>query len=260
LKFFRKLLDKFETDAFEQSNSKDDDSDAIFSLTSASISIEEKLGLQFSGTAALCVKVINGTVFKNAIKDCIDLLNVSKNEFKFNFKIVTDAYNYLWVIINGENLMTHSETITNVAAAMSATGDILEENGFSGQILSAIFQFKLSGNTTDQEKIESPTPVDFENDQHKDFSFTAGVEEEQEEEEENSQRSVYRYNNSNSDKNKTNMYLIYNYKTNNFYPYIPIDSVNRDTSRELQIVSILKSLVSVENDFSKWFPIKDIPF
>jgi hypothetical protein len=258
LKFFRKLLDKFETDAFEQSNSKDDDSDAIFSLTSASISIEEKLGLQFSGTAALCVKVINGAVFKNAIKDCTDLLDVSKNEFKFNFKIVTDAYNYLWIIINGEKLMTHSETITNVAAAMSATGDILEENGFSGQILSAIFQFKLSGNTSDLEKIESSTPGDFENNQHKDFSLTAEGEEEQEEE--NTQRSGHRYNNSNSDKNKTNMYLIYNYKTNNFYPYIPIDSVNRDTSRELQIVSILKSLVSVENDFSKWFPIKDIPF
>jgi hypothetical protein len=258
LKFFRKLLDKFETDAFEQSNSKDDDSDAIFSLTSASISIEEKLGLQFSGTAALCVKVINGAVFKNAIKDCTDLLDVSKNEFKFNFKIVTDAYNYLWIIINGEKLMTHSETITNVAAAMSATGDILEENGFSGQILSAIFQFKLSGNTSDLEKIESSTPGDFENNQHKDFSLTAEGEEEQEEE--NTQRSGHRYNNSNSDKNKTNMYLIYNYKTNNFYPYIPIDSVNRDISRELQIVSILKSLVSVENDFSKWFPIKDIPF
>ena len=230
MKFFRKLLDKFETDAFEQSNSKDDDSDAIFSLTSASISIEEKLGLQFSGTAALCVKVINGAVFKNAIKDCTDLLDVSKNEFKFNFKIVTDAYNYLWIIINGEKLMTHSETITNVAVAMSATGDILEENGFSGQILSAIFQFKLSGNTSDLEKIESSSPGDFENNQHKDFSLTAEGEEEQEEE--NTQRSGHRYNNSNSDKNKTNMYLIYNYKTNNFYPYIPIDSVNRDTSRE----------------------------
>jgi hypothetical protein len=258
LKFFRKLLDRFETDAFEQSNSKDDDSDAIFSLTSASISIEEKLGLQFSGTAALCVKVINGAVFKNAIKDCTDLLDVSKNEFKFNFKIVTDAYNYLWIIINGEKLMTHSETITNVAAAMSATGDILEENGFSGQILSAIFQFKLSGNTSDLEKIESSTPGDFENNQHKDFSLTAEGEEEQEEE--NTQRSGHRYNNSNSDKNKTNMYLIYNYKTNNFYPYIPLDRVKRDTSRELQMFSILKSLVCVENDFSKWFPIKDIPF
>jgi len=256
LKFFRKLLDKFETDAFEQSNSKDDDSDAIFSLTSASLSIEEKLGLQFSGTAALCVKVISGTVFKNAIKDCTDLLDVSKNEFKFNFKIVTDSYNYVWVIINGDKLMTNSETITNVAAAMSATGDILEENGFSGQILSAVFQFKLSGNTSDLEKIESSRPGDFENNQHKDFSFTAGGEQE----EENSQRSSQGYNNRNSDKNKTNMYLIYNYRTNNFYPYMPLDRVKRDTSRELQMFSILKSLVSVESDFSKWYPIKDIPF
>ena len=252
MKFFRKLLDKFETGAFEESNSKDDDSDAIFSLTSASISIEEKLGLQFSGTAALCVKVINGSMFKNAIKDCTDLLNVSKNEFKFNFKIITDHYNYLWVIINGEKLMIHSDTITNVAAALSATGDILEENGFSEQILSAIFQFKLSDNSSDLEKVESDTPGDFENNQNKEFNFTA--------EEENSQKSRYRYNNSNSNNNKTNMYLIYNYKTNNFYPYVPLDNIRRDTSREMQIISILKSLVSVENDFSKWFPIKDMPF
>jgi hypothetical protein len=250
LKFFRKLLDKFETGAFEESNSKDDDSDAIFSLTSASLSIEEKLGLQFSGTAALCVKVINGSMFKNAIKDCTDLLNVSKNEFKFNFKIITDHYNYLWVIVNGEKTMIHSDTITNVAAALSATGDILEENGFSEQILSAIFQFKLSDNSSDLEKVESDTQGDIENSQNKGFNFTA--------EEENSQKSRYRYNNSNN--NKINMYLIYNYKTNNFYPYVPLDNIRRDTSREMQIISILKSLVSVENDFSKWFPIKDMPF
>ncbi len=252
MKFFRKLLDKFETGTFEESNSKDDDSDAIFSLTSASISIEEKLGLQFSGTAALCVKVINGSMFKNAIKDCTDLLNVSKNEFKFNFKIITDHYNYLWVIVNGEKQMVHSDTITNVAAALSATGDILEENGFSEQILSAIFQFKLSDNSSDLEKVESDTPGDIENNQNKGFNFTA--------EEEYSQKSRYRYNNSNSNNNKTNMYLIYNYKTNNFYPYVPLDNIRRDTSREMQIISILKSLVSVENDFSKWFPIKDMPF
>ena len=252
MKFFRKLLDKFETGTFEESNSKDDDSDAIFSLTSASISIEEKLGLQFAGTAALCVKVINGSMFKNAIKDCTDLLNVSKNEFKFNFKIITDHYNYLWVIVNGEKQMVNSDTITNVAAALSATGDILEENGFSEQILSAIFQFKLSDNSSDLEKVESDTPGDIENNQNKGFNFTA--------EEEYSQKSRYSYNNSNSNNNKTNMYLIYNYKTNNFYPYVPLDNIRRDTSREMQIISILKSLVSVENDFSKWFPIKDMPF
>ena len=257
MKFFRKLLDKFETDAFEQSNSKDDDSDAIFSLTSASLSIEEKLGLQFSGTAALCVKVINGTMFKNAINDCTDLLNVSKNEFKFNFKIITDSYNYLWVIIKGEKQMTHSETITNVAAAMSASGDILEENGFSEQILSAIFQFKLSDRVSDLGKAESVTPEGFENNQHEDFFLGGGGGDEGGE---NKQKSRHRYNNSNNNKNKTNMYLIYNYKTNNFYPYIPIDNARRDTSRELQTISILKSLVSVENDFSKWFPIKDMPF
>jgi hypothetical protein len=109
-------------------SSKHDDSDSIFSLTSASISIEEKLGLQFSGSAALCVKIIDGTIFINTIIDCTDLLNVSKDEFKFDYKIVTDSYNYLWIIITGEELTTHSDVITNVAAGISSTGDIIEEN------------------------------------------------------------------------------------------------------------------------------------
>ncbi len=60
--------------------------------------------------------------------------------------------------------------------------------------------------------------------------------------------------------NDKNLYLIYNYKTNNFYPYIPFGNYKRDTTKELQTFSILKSLISVESDFSKWFPIKDIPF
>ena len=87
----------------DANSAKHDDSDAIFSLTSASVSIEEKLGLQFSGSAALCVKIIDGVIFKNTIKDCTDLLNVSKDEFKFDYKIFTDSYNYLWIIITGKN-------------------------------------------------------------------------------------------------------------------------------------------------------------
>lgn len=237
MKFFKRLLNRIESD---DASAKHDDSDAIFSLTSASISIEEKLSLKFSGIAALCIKIIDGIVFRNTIKDCTDLLNVSKDEFKFEYKTFIDSYNYLWIIITGKDLTTiHSDAITNVAAGLSSTGDIIEENGFADQILSAVFKFIFSGTSSNY----------YEN---KKFDFIK---------EENSQNgNNSNGNNRNSISNDENLYLIYNYKTNNFYPYIPFDNYKRDTTKELQTFSILKSLISVESDFSKWFPIKDIPF
>ena len=218
MKFFKKLLNKIDLDI--DTNKHDDDSDAIFSLTSASISMEEKLDLQFSGSAALCIKEINGSLFESTIKDCKDFLDASKDEFKFRYKISIDSYNYLWFIIMARDLTSHSDTITNIAAGLSSIGDIIEENGFSGQILSAIFKFNFINRNTFEEN--------------------------------NSNKHIKGYN-------IQNLYLIYNYKTNNFYPYIPFNS-QRDTTKELQVLSIIKNLVSAEIDISKWYPIKDIPF
>ena len=219
MKFFKRLLNKIELDF--DSNKHDDDSDAIFSLTSASITLEEKLDLQFSGSAALCIKEINGSFFENTIKDCKDFLDASKEEFKFRYNIFLDSYNYLWFIITSKDLTINSDTITNVAAGLSSTGDIIEENGFSDQILSAIFKFNFTNRNFFEENY-------------------AG-------------RYIKDYN------KVKNLYLIYNYKTNNFYPYIPNNS-QRDTTKEMQVLSIIKNLVSAETDISKWYPIKDIPF
>jgi hypothetical protein len=243
----------------DDNSSKHDDSDSIFSLTSASVSIEEKLGLQFSGSAALCVKIIDGGIFKNTIKDCTDLLNVSKDEFKFDYKIVTDSYNYLWIIITGEELTTHSDVITNVAAGLSSTGDIIEENGFSEQILSVVFKFIF----LDQNQSLNFTETTMSSPEYIEKNGSNFIMEEKnnsQNDDVHSYDSIKKYSNNINYSNNNKMYLIYNYKTNNFYPYIPNDNQQRNTTKELQTLSILKSFISVENDFSKWFPIKDIPF
>lgn len=201
---------------------KHDDSDAIFSLTSATMTIEEKMGLRFSGSAALCIKGIDGSLFQNTIKDCNDLLDVSKSEFKFVYRTFVDPYNYLWFIITSNDTKSNPDNITNVAAGLSSIGDIIEENGFEEQILSAVFKYSFED-----------------------------------------KRSYIEDNIKNYINNDKNLYLIYNYKTGKFYPYIPSfenDIQKRDTTREMQTLSILKNLVSVEIDITKWYPIKDIPF
>jgi len=224
LKFLKKFLDKFGSSI---NSEKPDNTDALYSLTSASGSFEDKLGFKFSGSSALCIKIIDGLIFENTIKDCTDLLNVSKKEFDFDYNILTDSYGYLWIIITGRTSLISSEIISNVTTALISIGKILEENGFSNQILSAVFKYEFSN------RIFSGFGMD----------------------------RKYGYRETNSYNPVKNLiYLIYNYKTKNFYPYLPLDVYKRDTTKELQTVSILKNFISVEPDVSKWFPIKDIPF
>lgn len=232
MKFFKKILHNVKSDSIRIN----DDSDAIFSLTSASVLMEEKLSMKFSGIASLCIKISNGSSFKTTIEDCKCLLDVSKHEFKYQFKTIIDSYDYLWFIIIGSDPVISSDSVTNAAATISSIGDIIEENGFTQQILATIFKFKFSSqnSTLDKWSVETSQSM------KKEFN-------EIEDKEENI-------------KEKKDLYLIYNYKTNNFYPYLPINEMKRNTSLEMKIISILKDHVSVENDFSKWFPIKGIPF
>ncbi len=206
MKFFKTLSNKIASEVA----TKRDDSDAIFSLASASIEIGEKLNLNFSGTAALCIKIIDGDLFKNTIKDCTDFLKVSKEEFKFESKTVTDSYGYLWFIIYGSNLMILSDVITNVAAVISSLGETIEENGFAELILSAVFLFKSLKPDLDLQKIIS----DSNGKKHQDFSRATDNKEIDEADD------------------KNYLYLVYNYKTNKFYPYIPLGNIARDTTRE----------------------------
>lgn len=230
MRFFKKLLDKKESETLRM-----DDSEAIFAMTSASLLLEEKLNIKFANTGSLCIKIIHGSHFRNTIKDCKNLLNVSKEEFNFNYKIFKDAFGYLWFIIIGYDLNVKYNSITNIAAAISSLGDIIEENGFTLQILSVIFKFEFLKNN--------------------DAWFESIVNSDE-------------YLNSRSDKSKNiqrninmiDLYIIYNYKTNRFYPFIPNLRKNKDMSKEMKILSVLKYSVPTENDFSKWFPIKDIPF
>lgn len=221
MRFFKRLLKKSNLDS-----SKIDDSDAIFSLSSASLILEEKLNVKFDGVGSLCVKIIHGGYFTNTINDCENFLNVSKDEFNFKYEIVKDSFGYLWFKIIGQDSNLDFNNVTNIAAAISSIGDIIEENGFSNQILCVIFKFNFLKYHFDHE-----------------------------------QDSVSKNQIKVQDSATQNdVYIIYNYKTNNFYPFIPGTNKNKDLSKQMAIISLLGNAIPIENDFSKWFPINDIPF
>ena len=176
-------------------------SDAIFSLSSAYITLEIKLGLRNTGRSAMSIKAVDGMHFSVMREDIQHFLDASKTEFNLRYRIVTDSYGYLWVIIEANHM-------EDILAGITAIGDTVYEKGFSDKLLAAIFQF--SNNTEN--------------------------------------------NNSNSIQ-----YLIYNYKRNNFYPFIPIGQKKRDTEQEMKILSALGQEMPFEKDMSFWYPMWDLP-
>jgi hypothetical protein len=190
LRFFGKFIKK-------KYNSKTD-SDVLFSLSSAYLTIESKMGLKNSGRCALSLKSISGMYFNEMKDDIKRFLDISKTDFELTYRTVTDSYGYLWVILDGKRM-------EDLLAGISAVGDTVDEKGFSNQLLAAIFEF-----TDDRNRKE---------------------------------------------------YLVYNYKRNRFYPFVPLDNgkKSRNTEEEMKIMATIGDEVPLERDMTLWYPLWDLP-
>ena len=114
--------------------------------------------------------------------------------------------------------------IEDLVTGINAIGDTVHEKGFSRQILAAVFEY-----TSGYENVRSEDHDTYE------------VE----------------------DQNKY-QYLIYNYKTDNFYPFVPAlskinDERRRDNNLELKIMEEISNEIPFEKDLSLWYPIWNIP-
>jgi hypothetical protein len=103
----------------------------------------------------------------------------------------------MWIIFEGKK-------IEDLLAALTATGDIVEEKGFSDQLLAAVFEFA-------------------------------------------------------SERQGGHQYLIYNYRRNNFYPFVPTGQKIRDTDQEMKMMSSIGEEMPFEKDMTLWYPLWDLP-
>jgi hypothetical protein len=201
LSFFRKIRKGI----YYDKNKSKIDSEAIFSLSSATITLETKLGLKPTGRCALAAKSASGMYF-NEMKDEIErFLNISKPDFELEYRTIIDSYGYLWVILKGR-------TIEDILAAITAIGDTIQEKGFSSQLLASIFELSREQKSNDSE-------------------------------------------------NNKMQYLIYNYKSNKFYPFVPFfGKKTRDTENEMRIMASIQDEIPFERDMAMWYPLWDLPF
>lgn len=173
------------------------DSDILFSISSAHVTLEVKQGLKVSGRCAVAFKSVSGMLFHEMENDLKRFLASLHPEFDLTFRDVTDHYGYLWIVLEGSR-------IEDLLAGLTAASGIVEERGFSDHLLAAVFEFKSE----------------------RDHSF---------------------------------QYIIYNFKRDNFYPFVPTRGKSRDTEKEMKLMSAIGEEVPFERDMSLWYPLWDLP-
>lgn len=122
-----------------RTNKNQIDSDALFSLSSAHITLETKLNLRSTGKAAISLKSVSGRLFAETIEEIKNFLDVSKTESDLSYKMINDSYGYLWIILQ-------CKKIEDIISGISAVGQIVHDRNFSKQLFAALFQFSNANN------------------------------------------------------------------------------------------------------------------
>ena len=108
--------------------------DGISSLSSAYISLKNKLNLKSTGRSAICIKSGNYKQFTDMVEEINRFLDARKLDFELAYRTAIDQYNYLWFIIVGK-------TIEDILAAIMSISDTIEQKGFSDELLVCVFDF-----------------------------------------------------------------------------------------------------------------------
>ncbi|MDQ5860462.1 MAG: hypothetical protein M3278_05770 [Thermoproteota archaeon] len=201
------LLDRIKNRMSRWSNdeSRVNDSDLIFSLSSSHITLDRKVGLVTTGRCVLVIKTNGGQYFREMeleVKRFLDAVETEEDSSAadLRYDTITDYHGYLWIVLYGKR-------IEDLLAGLTAVGDLVIERGFSNQILAAVFQF---------------------------------------------------YNERD---NNQSSFLIYDYKRNKFYPFVPVSHKRktRNTTEEMRIMETMADEMPFEKDKDLWYPLWNLP-
>lgn len=112
--------------------------DALFSISTAYITLETNLEIRHAGKAGICFKIIPSTSFERLERDLEELLQLARRETATEYKMVQDEFGYLWILLSDPDF----EDLVTTLHLISTT---LIENGFGEQLLSSVFKFERAG-------------------------------------------------------------------------------------------------------------------
>ena len=107
----------------------------LFALVTAAVTLQTELGLRTAGVGAVVFKPLSSGEFIRAENDLQQLLDHVAADSGSRLERREDTFGYTWLIVRDPEL---EDQVT----AVHALAQGLEEQGFGGQLLAAVFRFE----------------------------------------------------------------------------------------------------------------------
>jgi hypothetical protein len=108
--------------------------DRLFALTTAAVTLETELGLRTAGAGGIVFKPLSAGDFVRAENELQQLLDGIAVDYGSRLERREDSFGYTWIVVRDRELEDQVTTVHAVAQG-------LEEQGFGGQLLAAVFKF-----------------------------------------------------------------------------------------------------------------------
>jgi PspA associated protein B len=109
--------------------------DKLFSLSTASVTLQTELGLTTAGSAAVAFKPQSSGEFRSAFDDVDQLVEAVAKQCDSKIERKSDDYGFDWVIV-------HDPDLEDLVTSVHALAGELTAKGFGSQLLAAPFRFE----------------------------------------------------------------------------------------------------------------------
>lgn len=114
--------------------------EGVFTLITAEVGIKEALGWAPAGKAALCLKPLGTRDFALAGKELEELVKLVASESGTETRVKSDEFGYQWLLFSDPDF-------EDLVGVVHIAGKELQEKGYAGQLLAAVFRFALETGT-----------------------------------------------------------------------------------------------------------------
>lgn len=111
------------------------ETDRLFAISTATVTMQASLALSPSGRAALCFKPIESSHYDAAKAEIEELLGYACRETESACRLETDRYGFSWVVLEDPDF---EDLVTGIHMASQT----LIERGFGTHLLCAVFRFE----------------------------------------------------------------------------------------------------------------------
>jgi hypothetical protein len=117
-------------------------SDRLFAMSTAQVTLEINLGMKSRGVAAICFQQIANADFAELVKNASDLIQSASKDTGTTLEQADDDFGYRWIVFRDADF---DDLVTSV----NTVADELQAGGYGDRVLAAVFAWEDKGKQVD---------------------------------------------------------------------------------------------------------------